>query len=427
MMTVNIGRTFLKAYNKKYKSSYQAKDFFIEKYFPLFFDGEKYMQWVTNSPFVQGIKKGALPGSIERRQRLETLTGKISNSAADASIAIGFPSLDVMATTSGQLTDLTLPRREEDIYLSWIGSGLGIGVQGGLCILFDKPELLLDVFRGWEIYREYLNAKPSLRGNQIGSWNGQWIAHRYNSRVYDEHDPTAHFRGIGAAKDGGFEVMMQPWVPLMCGIAYSYPESQLTGYVYSFGNTNTTIGFIPFRLPQIKRPIDLYEKYFGTFKREEAEELFGTAFGFEKACQMGAIGVNAMEPKGLREYIDKGKMPVYKEDDEKKRISFYTYQIWLLAMLNNEQLWENAQQFAHSLNQYALSSEKGKTNKSNHVVAVLSSVNKKQFLDSLITVVEGAADKTSYTEMGKLVHEMPLDNVPYFLTLVRFQFATISK
>jgi len=427
MMTVNTGRTFLKAYNKKYESSYQAKDFFIEKYFPLFFDCEKYMQWVTNSPFVQGIKKGSLPGSIERRQRLETLMGKISNSAADASIAIGFPSLDIMATTSGQLTDLMLPQSEEDVYLSWIGSGLGIGVQGGLCILFDKPELLLDVFQGWEIYRKYLNTKPSLRGNQIGSWNGKWMAHRYNSRVYDERDPTVHFRGIGAAKDGGFEVVMQPWVPLMCGIAYKYPESKLTGYVYSLGNTNTTIGFIPFRLPQIKRPIDLYEKYFGTFKREEAEELFGTAFGFEKACQMGAIGINAMEPKGLREYIDKGKMPVYKEEDEQKRISFYTYQIWLLAMLNNEQLWENAQQFAQSLNQYALSSEKGKTNKANHVVAVLSSVNKKQFLDSLITVVEGAADKTSYTEMGKLVHEMPLDNVPYFLTLIRFQFATISK
>lgn len=427
MITVNIGRTFLRAYNQQYDSSYQAKDFFVEKYFPLFFDGEKYMQWVTNSPFVQGIKKGSRPGSIERRQRLEMLTGKISTSAADASIAIGFPSLDAMATTSGQLTDLTLPQSEEDVYLSWIGSGLGIGIQGGLCILFDKPELLLNVFQGWEIYREYLNEKPSLRGNQIGSWNGQWMAHRYNSRVYDENDPTAHFRGIGAAKDGGLEVTMQPWVPLMFGIASKYPESQLTGYVYSLGNTNTTIGFIPFRLPQIKRPIHLYEKYFGTFKREEVEGLFGTAFGFEKACQMGAVGINAMEPKGLREYIDKGKMPVYKEEDENKRISFYTYQIWLLAMLNNEQLWENAQQFARSLNHYALSSENGKKNKANHVVAVLSSVNKKQFLDSLITVVEGATDKTSYTEMGKLVHEMPLDNVPYFLTLVRFQFATISK
>ena len=57
MIATNIGRTFLKAYNKKNESNYSAKDFFNEKYFPLFFDDDKYMQWVTNSPFVQGIKK----------------------------------------------------------------------------------------------------------------------------------------------------------------------------------------------------------------------------------------------------------------------------------------------------------------------------------------------------------------------------------
>jgi hypothetical protein len=29
--------------------------------------------------------------------------------------------------------------------------------------------------------------------------------------------------------------------------------------------------------------------------------------------------------------------------------------------------------------------------------------------------------------MAKLIHMMPKDNVPYFLTLIRFHFAIISK
>lgn len=427
MIAVNIGKTFLKAYNEKYKSNYGAKDFFVEKYFPLFFDEEKYMQWITNSPFVQGIKKGASPSAAERKQKLSVLIEKVANNAADASIAIGFPSLDMTATTSGQLTNLELPLNEDDVYLSWIGSGLGIGVQGGLSILFDKPQLLLDIFDGWDIYRDYLNKTPQLRGNQINTWNGQWIAHRYDPRVYDEQDPTAQFNGISATKDGGLEISTQTWTAVLIGICRRFPDTQLTGYVYNLGQTNTTIGFIPFRLPQIKRPIDLYEKYFGISEREQVEQLFGTAFGFTKACQMGSIGINAMEPKGFRDCIDKGKVPGYNEQDKEKKLNFHTYQIWLLAMLNNEQLWERAQQFATSLNQYALSSEKGKTNKSNQVKAVLSSVSQKQFLDSLTTVVEDSEEKTNYEEMAKLIHMMPKDNVPYFLTLIRFHFAIISK
>ncbi len=426
MISASIGRKFLKSYNDKHGSSYNAKNFFIEKYFPLFFDHEKYMQWVTNSPFVQGIKKGNPPTVLERKQKMQVLIDKVSNSPADASIAIGYPSLDFIATTSGQITNLNLPLCEEDVFYSWIGSGLGIGVQGALSILFDKAELLLDLFEGWQVYRDYLNKTAKLRGNQINTWNGQWIAHRYNPRTYNPDDKTASFEGIDNMTDGGLEVTTQSWTAILAGISKAYSDTQITGYVYNLGQTNTTIGFIPFRLPQIKKPYELYEKYFGTKQREEAEHLFGTAFGFTKACQMGSIGINALEPKGLREYIEKGKSPSYSEENDEKKISFNTYQIWLLAMLNNEQLWENAQQFAAILNNFSLSGEKGKTNKSVLMKAVLSAVNKKQFIDNLTKVVEDASNKTDYLEMAKLINMMPADNVPYFLTLIRFQYATIN-
>lgn len=434
MIATNIGRIFLKAYNQKYKCSYSPRDFFAKVYYEMFFNHNKYMMTGGNSPFENPkiswdkMRSGNIPYETTdtRFKRFNTFVEKAATAIPDASIAIGYPSLDITATTSGQITNLNVSLNQDDVYLSWIGSGLGVGVQGGISILFDKPALLLDIFEGWKVYRDYLNQTPQLRGNQITTWNGQWIAHRYDAHTYSESDVTAGLNCLGSMKDGGLEVNTKSWVNILIGICKTYPDTQITGYVYNIGQTNTTIGFIPFKLPQIKRPFELYEKYFGSTKKEEAENLFGTAFGFETACRMGSIGINAMEPKGLKEYIKEGKVPVYKKEDEEKKITFNTYQIWLLAMLNNEQLWEKAQHFAASLNQYALSSDKGKTDKSNHVKDVLSSVNKKQFIEKLIDVIEGAKDKTNYMEMAQLINIMPSDNVPYFLTLIRFQFAAIS-
>jgi hypothetical protein len=427
MIAANIGKIFLDAYNEKFKSNYSAKEFFVEKYFSVFFDHEKYMQWITNSPFVQGIKKGIPPNSDERQTKLQTLIDKITNIEADASIAIGFPSLDINASTSGQITNLNLPLKEADVYLSWIGSGLGIGVQSGLSLLFSNKQILLDLFEGWQVYRNYLNSTPGLRGNQINTWNGQWIAHRYDQLSYDAANPTASFNPFGAMKDGGMEANTQSWTKVLIGIARNYPETSLTAYVYSLGQMNITVGFVPFDLPRIRQPFELYHKYFGTTKREQVEQLFGTAIGFTKACQMGAIGVNALEPKGFRDCMDKGVIPKYNSIDEEKSISFNTYQIWLLAMLNNEQLWEKAQQIAATLNTYSLSDKNAKKVKSQEVSNLLASVNKKQFIESLIEIVKGNTETDQLAEIAEIIHRMPVDNVPYFLTLIRFQYAVVNK
>jgi hypothetical protein len=427
MIAANIGKVFLDAYNEKFKSNYTAKEFFLEKYFHLFFDYEKYMQWVTNSPFVQGIKKGIAPNAAERKLKLDILIEKISKNEADASIAIGFPSLDLTASTSGQITSMRLPLKEDDVYLSWIGSGFGIGVQSGLSILFDNKQLLLDLYEGWQLYRDFLNKTPSLRANQINTWNGQWIAHRYNKITYDVSNPTASFDPFGAMKDGGLEVTTQSWTKVLVGIAHNYPNTLMTGYVYSLGQTNITVGFVPFELPRIRQPYELYTKYFGTTNKELVEQLFGTAFGFTRACQMGAIGINAMEPKGFRDCLVKGVIPKYPITDDEKKVNYNTYQIWILAMLNNEKLWENALQIAKTLNSYSFSDINAKKVKSQEVTNLLASVNKKQFIDGLTNIVKGSQEVEQLAEIAALINAMPIDNVPYFLTLIRFQFAIINK
>lgn len=435
MIAANIGKIFLDAYNEKYKSNYSAKQFFVEKYYELFFNQNKYMMSAGNSPLENPkiswdkMRSGKIPyETVEQRiGRFQKSIEKIDKGPADASIAIGFYTLDINSTTSGQVTNLDLPIKTDDIYLSWIGSGLGIGVQSGLSLLFADKRILLDLFEGWQLYRDYLNKTPELRGNQINTWNGQWIAHRYDKRLFNPANPTAQFSGFGSMKDGGMEVTTQSWTKVMIGIARTYPDTNLTAYIYSLGQTNITVGFVPFELPQIRQPFELYEKYFNTTDTEKVEQLFGTALGFTKACQMGAIGINALEPKGFRDSLDKGIIPKYNDKDEEKKINYNTYQIWLLSMLNNEELWEKSLQIAKSLNDYSLSDKNAKKAKSQEVTNLLASVNKKQFIEGLTFIVKGSDNSELSSSIAELIHTMPVDNVPYFLTLIRFQYAVVNK
>ena len=438
MITSNIGKIFLDAYNEEYGTSYDARTFFLEQFYPLFFDQNKYMMTAGNSPLenpklswddmIKGKKPYETPE--QRKNRFEKLIEKIDESEADASIARGYASLDAAATTSGQVTDLKLPHSQEESYASWIGDALGVGVQGGFSILFSKKEILLDVFEGWKHYRKILNETTMLKGNQINTWNGQWLSHYYDSRVYDADLPLAGFNPYNTNKDGITNIDTQTWTKILIGVSRKYRNAQILGYIYSIGQTNSTIGFIPFDLNQIRRPIHLYEKIFGMSDGRNAESLWGTAIGFKTACTYGAIGIKAMEPKGLRDYVySKGdnvpKQPKAPKNEE-EQINFNVYKIWIYAMLNNDELWEKSQELAELLNEASSDKDKSiSTKRKNLVETLLNATNKKQFVASAAEVVPFIGKIDEFKGIVKEIHGMPSDNVPYFLTLLRFQYKTL--
>lgn len=359
----------------------------------------------------------------QRKCRFEKMIKKTDKSEADMSIARGYASLDIAAPTSGQVTDLKLPNSQEESYASWIGDALGVGVQGGFSILFSKKEILLDIFEGWKLYRKCLNETSMLKGNQINTWNGQWLSHYYDPREYDADMPLAGYSPYNTNKDGIINIDTQTWTKILIAVSKKYRNSQILGYIYSIGKTNKTIGFIPFDLTQIRRPIHLYEKIFGMSDGRNAESLWGTAIGFKTACTYGAIGIKAMEPKGLRDYVYKGKQPKAHNYDN---INYNVYIIWIYAMLNNDELWEKSQELAKLLNEASSDKDKSiSTKRKNLVETVLNATNKKQFIAAATEVVSFIDKKDEFKGIVKEIHGMPTDNVPYFLTLLRFQYKTL--
>ena len=428
-----IGKKFLSYYNAENNVNLSPKEFFEKEYFELFYNHAKYMQWVTNSPFVQ-MKKGQKPHLLsldERLEKLQDLHTKVDDGSQDASAGIGFPNKDDALLKTGQVTNITLPMDKSDIYCSWIGSGFGIGVEGGLCIFFEHPLILNTLFDGWKIYRAYLNdpAYEKLKGNQINTWNGQWLSHIFDE-YFDKDDPLMIFHLFDTQKDGTIKVATQIWVKILFAIAFKLSsEENLTGYVYSLGQTNKTIGFLPFRLPQIKKPLELYRKLFGENQflkdRKKIEELYGK--NFDKSCELGSIGIQALEPKGLKEFIPYGrkeaKMPDYTKANEDKRLTFNTYITWVLAMLNNEELWETAGKAADTFLLYEKDPERATTRRSNTVKTVLDSTSRRVFIDGLTDLIEDVKEIGGLVELAEIVNKMPADNFKYFLTLIRFRYA----
>jgi len=422
MITVNIGRTFLRAYNQKYEKDLTAKEFFEKEYFELFFNHPKYLQWPTNSPFVQ-MKKGQKPHLLNNQERIEKLDNlheKIASGEIDASIAIGFPASEAkeFATTSGLVTDLMISHSNEDIYYSWIGSGLSIGVSGGYAILFDRPEILLKTYEGWKVYRQFLNdpTLDRLAGNKITSWNGQWLSYSF-SKEFRQFFDYASLDRQGFFKLSNAETIIETvkWSKLFFNLSKQFPENSFTGYVFSFGQTNKTLGFFPFKFIQAQKLISLYVKLFGVIAAINEAPIYEEIFGlkFYKACQLGAIGIQALRPEQLLEDIQ--------NDKKIELIKFRTYKIWLLAMINKEETLNLTNEISEILHLYKTGS-KG-TDRKALVEKKLLQSGKRNFLIHWEEIVIALPEKkVKLKEISDKVFYMETEEFGYFIALLKLDY-----
>lgn len=484
MITTLIGKTFLKVYNEKYSKKYTAKEFFEKEYFELFFNHPKYMQWVTNSPFVQGIttddngcygkeigkekikntkefeekfntlvkdygkervstktekSKGVIKiilknDKIQRLERLSKFQSNIESGTRDGSIAIGYPAaeLDDFGTYSGLVTDMDLDTTSEDVYNSWIGAGLGIGVAGGYSIFINNPEILLFIFEGWRYYRKYLNdsSLDKLSGNKINSWNGQWLTYRLG-KYYDKQFDFGILENYGFFKIDQADLVIGTvnWSNLFFSLSYTYPNTTLNSYICSLGDKNQTLGFIPIYLKAGKRLRDVFKQFFHTdlpFNNKDFQALFG--MHIKRACELGNIGLHALRPESIKKYMEDSKNLSFKKEED--NLIYQSYKTWLIAMIskNKEQITDYTSGLAKLILRYVNGSTK--TDRRNLISnSLLGAKSKKGFIDTLTEMITGI-DKSDLEALEKLkdeVHLMTNEEFGYFNTLLKFDYAFEEK
>lgn len=460
MITVNIGRTFLKAYNRKYEKELTAKEFFEQEYFEMIYNHDKFMQWIQNSPFDQLQKQKKHFSELERRKKLAELTSNIESGIINGSTAFGFPASmnKGFATTSGLVTDINRSITPNEAYFSWIGSGLGIGIEGGFSFYFDEPKILLSIYDGWKIYRAFLNDKSiqKLGERQIDTWNGQWLYYSYYRPRQVEPDFAAFNTAFEFDKTKGeLRACTIKWSKLLFSLSKKLGSRTITGYIGTFGNTNKTLGFYPFRIEHAQKLVFFYKKLFSENAAlndaPKYEEMYGKSIS--DACKLGSIGLQALEPAGLREYFkNRDKMPNLKKskisrkkgqsdeefqsdleeaerkDYENKIIPFRIYKTWLLAMItkNKEEMSDYTQEIAKAIYEYRAADKKGSKKRANIVQNQLfASKIKKGFLEALTDMISEVEETQleTFKELRDRVHMMNNEDFGYFVVLLKFDYA----
>lgn len=442
MVTTNIGRIFLEAYNRKYETSYSPKAFFDEVYHPIFFNHPKYLMYINNSPFDQlrkqdsKFKRNLVADESVRLKHKDDFHKKAQIKILDGSFALGYQAAEIDATTSGQVSNISYKFNSDDVYYSWLGASLGIGM-GKYSVLFDKPEILLYLFDGWKLYREFLNKRDlEIQEYKINSWNGQYLHLRLSRKQEPSFLDFARENILKPKKESiSFDTVK--WTRLFFDLSKAYPTDVWTGYIYSFGRTNTTIGFIQFHFIAAKKLSEFYCKLFGENAAiQDAgtyEELYG--LHIESACEQGIISEMALCPASLFKIMKENKNISFSaKKHEKDLITYRTYKTWLLAMItkNNKEMLEATMRLATILNEFRNKDNKedNLSRKNRNIIkSLFEATNKNKFINSLIDILSEIEekDKSFILEFRDWIHFMNYDEFIYTKTLLKFDYTFIEQ
>ncbi|MFN3380600.1 MAG: hypothetical protein ACK41O_14180, partial [Runella zeae] len=200
---------------------------------------------------------------------------------------------------------------------------------------------------------------------------------------------------------------------------------------------NTTIGFISVELPAVRFLNDLYQQISresSVIKNTDSlETLYDTALGFQKACELGKIGIPALEPSHLREYMPSNRgegkpFKAPKDDNDPIIITYNLYQTWIIAMLNNQQLIELTKKIASVLKDFANQGDRSKTTKSRSVDELLKAQNRKQFIEQLAKMLEENKENADqFDQLTDTVVLMPTTDFPLFIALLKLKYAVAQS
>ena len=435
MYTSYIGRRFLALWNERSGRDLSARQFFDAELHPVFFAHDKYLQWVPNSPFAQKVaQKDLVPGTTAAAVQLDKLHRNVRELPPDASFVLGFPAAGTTGTTSGQVSGVGPQVAPDDVYCSWIGGALGVGVSGGLTLLLDEDDVLWALYQGWAIYRSLLNQRDGLKGNQIDTWNGRWLTQAFGEG-FNPRFPLARFDFDAAldTKEGSSALRTQAWVKVLFALATRY-KKRLTAYVYSLAQTNRTIGFVPLELGAVEDMHQLSQQLFQLSPAirdwQKVTDLYETHYSFARACQAGSIGLAAIEPAKLQDYLPGNDKKINLKTDS-DRFQFDLYQLWILAMLNNQELYHAADRLAAAFHDFARRDDhrdtgRGKKNLDRQVEGVFVK-SRPAFIERLTDMLaeagsSAAAFRDTFDAAVQQVMLMPVDNFPLFIILVRFRY-----
>jgi hypothetical protein len=265
--------------------------------------------------------------------------------------------------------------------------------------LFDQAACL-PLFEGWPRYRAFVAANAKMKWRQLPTWNAYWIVDEPEEGVppvLDQHSNSTR------------EIQTCPWHLTMMALA-RLSDTPRTLFITKYGQTNTTVGYVPFAPRSIRR---LYDLYAATVESNRPLfQLIGQLkvhFSMRQVATLGQIGLEAFRPARLL------------DDDLPDDPAFHT--AWILLMLDNDALRETAETAATQLRTYAEGATRDKTNRSNDVDRLLEASTKTQFATALERIVDEVPDP-AYRELMNAALDVPDTQFRLFTRLIAIYYKT---
>lgn len=432
MYTSYIGKKFLKLYNERKESNLTPKEFFVDIQFPIFFDDDRHLMHVHGSTFFQKVSTKETSEKRESIIRLNRLMDDVNNRKLSASTYVGFAAEGAEGVTSGQVSSLNREINDDELYSSWIGAGLAIGLKDRFSVLIDNDNILWSIYEGWSYYRQFLNQTPNVKDKEIDFWNTIWLLNKI-SGDYNEKNPMDSLIIETESSLGQTRIKKKNWSEMVFFLTKYLPgQKVITVSAFKFDKTNTSLGFINIFLSEIHEMYELRDQLFidestSILEDRQIQEL-ETFYNFRSACQQGTIGLKALEPAKLRDYMPRGsilwaKGQEFKFKDEESYFNYQLYKLWIMAVLNKKELLELASNTALTLTKLEAKDERGKKVLSTLSSEVRESKNLRYFIENLSKVIlEIPNEADALKQTVEEVLKMPADNFPLFITLIRFEY-----
>ena len=445
MNTIYVGKLLLGTLSEERGESIDAHAFFEKEFWPVMFNSHdsSHLMQVHSSDFFQpsypklAEKAGISITEFRKRKYLENLREtSAGEKAPTGNIGVGFMASGPKETTYGQVTDLPIQFSEEELLCSWFGGALGIGFGGGFDFLSTEPELIRFIYRGWKYYRKFMEETPNLKGRQIETWNGLWLLHGLEYRNNDLKSYDALSQKVGSSLDSSKDVVKldrPEWSDQILVLAKALGgDEPLTLHGYSFGSTNKTLGYMQVQIPKVRKFSQLFDHFVAQeteIKSLALQEVFKAHYSMRLAARYGRLGLRALTPKNIPKHLgrDAPSLSTLQKDFQKDPYQFIIYKSWIIAMLNNEELHELAENLAKALLDYK---NRGRDefstagDKSKNIERLWERRHPSPFIDRLTDIVDETPQPPEiFKDVSKAVaNKMTPDQFQLFQSLLRFEY-----
>lgn len=185
MITIKSGELLVKRYNKENNTQLTPKEFFKSVIAPLLFYGNRHLVCWQNSKFFQYMKDI----NSKKKELNESTFNEVvddfckeidnprNNVLTTLNIFGGCAVPKYGATTFFSYSD-NLDFNQDERYYSFIGSSVALLIEGW-CVMLDNEDIVWEIFKGIEKYRQVIDTNENLYGNQVYTWNTVYLFNKY--------------------------------------------------------------------------------------------------------------------------------------------------------------------------------------------------------------------------------------------------------